>query len=99
MTGRLTTHVLDTVHGAPAAGMAVRLFRIVEKSREIKHPSIVERRVLCARMKPACAESAGYWALPDGAEDGAEDGPGLGGVSASAGSGDAVRVDGADGHD
>ena len=24
--GRLTTHVLDTVHGAPAAGMAIALF-------------------------------------------------------------------------
>ena len=28
MTGRLTTHVLDTAHGTPGAGMAVRLFRI-----------------------------------------------------------------------
>ena len=26
--GKLTTHVLDTMHGCPAAGMAVRLFRI-----------------------------------------------------------------------
>lgn len=26
--GKLTTHVLDTMHGAPAAGMAVRLYRI-----------------------------------------------------------------------
>lgn len=26
-TGRLTTHVLDTAHGRPARGMAVRLFR------------------------------------------------------------------------
>ncbi|TCP06295.1 hydroxyisourate hydrolase [Caldimonas thermodepolymerans] len=26
--GRLTTHVLDTVHGCPAAGMAVRLYRL-----------------------------------------------------------------------
>lgn len=26
--GKLTTHVLDTVHGSPAAGMAVRLFRL-----------------------------------------------------------------------
>ncbi len=26
--GKLTTHVLDTMHGAPAAGMAVRLFRL-----------------------------------------------------------------------
>jgi 5-hydroxyisourate hydrolase len=27
--GRLTTHVLDTVHGTPAAGMAVTLYRRV----------------------------------------------------------------------
>lgn len=26
--GKLTTHVLDTMHGAPAAGMSVRLFRL-----------------------------------------------------------------------
>jgi 5-hydroxyisourate hydrolase len=26
--GRLTTHVLDTVHGRPAAGMAVSLLRV-----------------------------------------------------------------------
>ena len=26
MSGYLTTHVLDTVHGAPAAGMAIALF-------------------------------------------------------------------------
>ena len=25
--GRLTTHVLDTAHGRPAAGVAIRLFR------------------------------------------------------------------------
>jgi len=26
--GKLTTHVLDTMHGSPAAGMAVALYRI-----------------------------------------------------------------------
>ena len=26
--GKLTTHVLDTMHGRPAAGMAVRLYRL-----------------------------------------------------------------------
>ena len=26
--GKLTTHVLDTAHGSPAAGMALRLYRI-----------------------------------------------------------------------
>lgn len=28
MPGRLTTHVLDTAHGRPAAGMAIELWRI-----------------------------------------------------------------------
>lgn len=27
-TGKLTTHVLDTMHGSPAAGMAVLLYRL-----------------------------------------------------------------------
>jgi 5-hydroxyisourate hydrolase len=27
-TGRLTTHVLDTAHGCPAAGLAVALYRL-----------------------------------------------------------------------
>lgn len=30
MAGRLTTHVLDTVNGRPAAGMAIVLLRLVE---------------------------------------------------------------------
>jgi len=33
--GRLTTHVLDTMHGKPAAGLAVSLFRINGKDREL----------------------------------------------------------------
>jgi 5-hydroxyisourate hydrolase len=28
LMGRLTTHVLDTMHGSPASGMRVKLFRI-----------------------------------------------------------------------
>jgi 5-hydroxyisourate hydrolase len=28
MAGRLTTHVLDLVHGRPAAGMAIEVYRI-----------------------------------------------------------------------
>jgi 5-hydroxyisourate hydrolase len=30
MMGKLTTHVLDTANGCPAAGMSVRLYRHVE---------------------------------------------------------------------
>jgi 5-hydroxyisourate hydrolase len=32
--GRLTTHILDTAHGGPAAGVAVRLYRSTD-SREL----------------------------------------------------------------
>ncbi|MBA2596851.1 MAG: hydroxyisourate hydrolase [Chloroflexia bacterium] len=34
MPGRLTTHVLDTVHGRPAAGVAIELFRIDPETDE-----------------------------------------------------------------
>jgi 5-hydroxyisourate hydrolase len=34
-TGRLTTHVLDTMHGKPAAGLSVALFRISGEDREL----------------------------------------------------------------
>ena len=34
-TGRLTTHVLDTMHGKPAAGLSVTLFRITGDDREL----------------------------------------------------------------
>ena len=34
MAGRLTTHVLDTAHGRPAAGMRVELFRLDPSSDE-----------------------------------------------------------------
>jgi 5-hydroxyisourate hydrolase len=33
--GRLTTHVLDTMHGRPAAGLTVALFRISGDDREL----------------------------------------------------------------
>ena len=35
MTGFLTTHVLDTARGVPAAGMKVTLFRLHDDHREI----------------------------------------------------------------
>ena len=34
MTGRLTTHVLDTAHGRPAANMVVQLWRLGETAEE-----------------------------------------------------------------
>ena len=35
--GRLTTHILDTTHGGPAAGVAIRLFSLGEKREQIAH--------------------------------------------------------------
>lgn len=34
MAGKLTTHVLDTAHGKPAAGMTIALWRVDEQSGE-----------------------------------------------------------------
>lgn len=39
--GKLTTHVLDTAHGCPAAGMAVALYRLSDAS-----PVLIKRIVL-----------------------------------------------------
>jgi len=33
--GKLTTHVLDTMHGSPAAGMAVTLYRVAGDRLEV----------------------------------------------------------------
>jgi 5-hydroxyisourate hydrolase len=41
MPGRLTTHVLDTVHGRPAAGIAVELYRLDPESGERERLSAV----------------------------------------------------------
>ena len=35
MSGKLTTHVLDTAHGKPAGGMKVDLFRAAGSTREL----------------------------------------------------------------
>ena len=35
MSGRLTTHVLDTAHGRPAAGIPVELSRLDGEAREL----------------------------------------------------------------
>jgi 5-hydroxyisourate hydrolase len=35
VSGKLTTHVLDTAHGRPAAGVAIELARLAGGSREV----------------------------------------------------------------
>ena len=42
MPGRLTTHVLDTVHGRPAAGVAIELYRI-QPENEVREQLTVAR--------------------------------------------------------
>jgi len=37
MSGRLTTHVLDTAAGRPAAGIAIELARVDGERREVLH--------------------------------------------------------------
>jgi 5-hydroxyisourate hydrolase len=37
----LSTHVLDTQHGAPAAGMAVKLFKIVDDVAQLERDFIL----------------------------------------------------------
>ena len=31
--GRLTTHILDTAHGRPASGLAIRLYRLADQRK------------------------------------------------------------------
>lgn len=33
--GKLTTHVLDTAHGRPGAGITIRLYRCAEQGRQL----------------------------------------------------------------
>jgi len=35
--GRLTTHILDTAQGCPAAGVAIRLFALREKREQVAY--------------------------------------------------------------
>ena len=49
--GRLTTHILDTAHGHPAAGVAIRLFslgdeRTLVSSRETNHDGRTDEPLL-----------------------------------------------------
>ncbi|MFM2346109.1 MAG: hydroxyisourate hydrolase [Pseudomonadota bacterium] len=39
--GRLSTHVLDTMHGGPAAGMTVRLERLGDQGTELVHSIVL----------------------------------------------------------
>ena len=46
--GKLTTHVLDTAHGRPAAGVAIALFRVSGVRREAAGPAATNADGRCA---------------------------------------------------
>jgi 5-hydroxyisourate hydrolase len=54
--GRLTTHVLDTAHGRPAAGIAVSLFEIDGSSRRLVATAITNADGRCDKPMLAGTE-------------------------------------------
>ena len=64
MTGRLTTHVLDTMAGRPAAGVAVSLFRLSDGEREAVLSTLTNADGRCdAPLLEAGAMTAGTYEL------------------------------------
>ena len=55
MPGRLTTHVLDTAHGVPAAGVAVELARLAEDDDR----TVIARRRTDADGRAPLVEGSG----------------------------------------
>jgi 5-hydroxyisourate hydrolase len=55
--GKLTTHVLDTAHGRPAAGMAVELVRIADTNRV---PLIATQTNQDGRCPPSLLDDAAF---------------------------------------
>lgn len=46
--GRLTTHVLDTAHGKPAAGVLIRLYRCAMEARQLLIQQVTNSDGRCA---------------------------------------------------
>ena len=65
--GKLTTHVLDTVNGCPAAGMTVNLFRmgggvpvrlltvVLNQDGRADHPLLEDANFMPGRYRLVCA--------------------------------------------
>jgi 5-hydroxyisourate hydrolase len=47
MPGRLTTHILDTAHGTPAAGVSVELYRLVAEGPRLLLQVVTNRDGRC----------------------------------------------------
>ena len=45
--GYLTTHVLDTMHGTPAKGVAIKLFRLDKATRELISATVTNEDGRC----------------------------------------------------
>ena len=58
MEGRLTTAVIDAVHGGPAKGMLVDLFRLPDGQAERQHLKTIETDERGAVPTPLLAEDA-----------------------------------------
>jgi 5-hydroxyisourate hydrolase len=68
--GKLTTHVLDTSHGRPAAGVSVKLFRVANEVRERVFSAITNSDGRCnAPLLEAEALIPGQYELVFGAGD------------------------------
>ncbi|MYH68778.1 MAG: hydroxyisourate hydrolase [Gammaproteobacteria bacterium] len=62
--GVLTTHVLDTAHGMPAAGMAIELFSVDGDQRTLVKSTVTNRDGRCdAPLLEGMDFRAGVWEL------------------------------------
>ena len=68
--GRLTTHILDTAHGCPGAGIAIRLYRIDGQTRTLIDTRISNADGRCdAPLLEGDALKAGVYELDFAAGD------------------------------
>lgn len=62
--GKLSTHILDTMHGCPAAGVAVELYRIEGEKRRLVKQTMTNADGRCdAPLLDADEIQAGTWEL------------------------------------
>jgi len=68
--GKLSTHVLDTAHGRPAAGVAIELYALAEGERRLLKQDVTNRDGRCdAPLLDGAAFQAGQYELVFAAGD------------------------------
>lgn len=68
--GKLTTHVLDTAHGRPGAGVAIALYAIAADGRQLVKRDVTNADGRCAApLLEGAALQAGRYELEFGAGD------------------------------